>query len=183
MEPLPFALETDLERAIASDAEWQEGARWGRPRRGHPEGAVAAHVAEVLANVDRQALDEEDRRRLRLIALVHDTFKHRVDRRRPRSGDNHHGRIARRFAERYLDDAELLEIVELHDEAYNAWRKGARTGNWEAAEERARRLIDRLGPSLPLYCRFYRADNATGSKSREPVEWFERLGRDGTAPG
>ena len=173
---LPFELETDLERAIAADPEWQEGARWGRPRPGHPEGAVANHVADVLENVEREALDEEDRAALRLIALLHDAFKYRVDRRRPRTGENHHGGIARRFAERYVDDAELLEIVELHDEAYNAWRKGAR-GDWSAAEARAARLIERLGPSLPRYLRFYRADNATGSKTREPVEWFERLAR------
>ncbi len=135
----------------------------------------------MLANVDRAALDVDDRRRLRLIALVHDAFKHRVDPRRPRTGDNHHGRIARRFAARYLDDAELLEIVELHDEAYNAWGKGRRSGDWAAAEERAERLIERLGRSLPLYSRFYSADNATGSKSREPVEWFERLANRRTA--
>ena len=167
--------ENELERRIVADPQWQEGAAWGQPRPGHPEGAVAAHIEQVLANIDREALDVADRRRLRFVALVHDTFKHRVQRERPRTGANHHAVIARRFAERYTDDLELLELIELHDAAYNAWLKGHRGGDWAAAEERARRLLDRLGPSLPLYLRFYRADTRTGDKNPAPLAWFEQL--------
>ena len=167
--------ENDAERRILSDPEWQQGARWGKPRPGHPEGSVGAHVAEVLANVDRQAVDPEDRRRLRLVAILHDALKHRVDQARPRRAENHHGAIARRFAERYLDDPALLDVVQLHDEAYNSWAAGDRSGDWHRAEERARHLIERLGEALPFYLRFYRADNQTGSKSTAPLEWFEKL--------
>jgi hypothetical protein len=157
------------------DPRWIAGVAWGEPRRGHPEGSVAAHVDEVLANVDAVAVDTRDRERMRLVALIHDSFKHEVDRSRQPTGENHHARIARRFAEQYVDDAEILDVIELHDEAYNAWAKGARGAKWEAAEARARRLIDRLGPTVHFYLRFYRADNATGSKSRAPLDWFERL--------
>ena len=167
--------ETELEARIVADPDWQAGAAWGDPRPGHPEGSVAAHVAEVLDNVDRVALGADDRARLRLVALVHDTFKGSVDRSRPSTGENHHAVLARRFAERYVDDPEVLEVVELHDEAYNAWATGERSGNGPAAEARARRLVERLGSSLPFYLRFYRADIETGTKRREPLEWFERL--------
>ncbi len=181
---MPVVPETELERGVVSDLEWQQGAAWGDPRPGHPEGSVAAHIEEVLANVDDVALDDGDRSRLRFVALVHDTFKHRVDRGRARVGDNHHATIARRFAERYTDDVELLELIELHDEAYNAWVKGHRGGRWHAAEARAQRLLDRLGPSRTLYLRFYRADNGTGTKDREPLEWFEQLvGHEDKAEG
>jgi hypothetical protein len=136
----------------------------------------------VLANVDEVALDAADRERLRLVALLHDSFKYRVDRTRPRTGENHYGTIARRFAEAYLDDAELLELIELHDEAYNSWVKGARGRDWPAAAARARRLVDRLGPSLDLYLRFYRADNATRGKERTPLVWFDRVVATYTTP-
>jgi hypothetical protein len=169
------APETELERRVVDDPEWQEGAAWGMPRPGHPEGSVAAHIAEVLGNVEAEALDARDRERLRFVALVHDTFKHRVEGGRPRTGDNHHAVIARRFAERYTDDVELLELVELHDEAYNAWVKGRRGGNWPKAEARARRLLDRLGPSRSLYLRFYRADTHTGDKDPAPLAWFVQV--------
>ncbi len=171
---VPFQVETKLEQRIAADAEWEEGAAWGSPRRGHPEGAVAAHIAEVLHNIDRLSDDQQQRERLRLVALVHDTFKHRVDPSKPRSGANHHAAIARTFAKRYIDDDELLDVIELHDEAYNSWGRGDRSGDWGAAEGRARRLIERLGDTLPFYVRFYQVDNETGTKSQEPVEWFER---------
>jgi hypothetical protein len=167
--------ETELERKVVSDPEWLDGVNWGDPRPGHPEGAVIAHIEEVLANVDDVALDPADRERLRFVALVHDTFKHRVDRGKPIEGTNHHAMVARRFASRYSDDAELLDVIELHDEAFNAWVKGERGGKWDAAEERARRLLDRLGPSVNFYIRFYRADNRTGSKDQAPLVWFEEL--------
>jgi hypothetical protein len=32
------------------------------------------------------------------------------------TGENHHAMIARRFAERYVDDPKLLDVIELHDE-------------------------------------------------------------------
>ena len=167
--------ETERERRIVEDLEWLTGAAWGDPRPGHPEGEVRAHIEEVLANVDRVALDPSDRERLRFVALIHDTFKHRVDRGKPRVGENHHAAIARQFAGRFSPDQELLEVIELHDEAYNAWAKGERSGDWEAAEARARRLLDRLGTSTAFYVRFYRADNQTGSKNQAPLEWFEQL--------
>lgn len=173
MGDLPFDLETDTEARICADPDWRDGADWGEPRPGHPEGAVKFHVAEVLANVDRFAVGDADRRKLRLIGIVHDAFKHRVDPERPRVGENHHGVRARRFAEQYLDDASLLDIIELHDEAYNAFSAGLRNDDWTKADERAQRLLDRLGANAGLYLRFFRCDEATGSKKSNAYAWFE----------
>src|SRR3712207_9436422 len=88
------APETPTERAIVEDPEWREGAAWGKPRAGHPEGMILAHVLDVLANIEAQELEPSDRERLRLVALVHDTFKHRVRNLLPRTGNNHHAQIA-----------------------------------------------------------------------------------------
>jgi hypothetical protein len=174
---LPFKLETNLERKIAADPEWQEGVAWGWPRPGHHEGQVMYHIADVLANVDRFASTAEERRKLRLIALIHDTLKYQVNQSLPMGG-NRHAAIARRFAERYIDDPALLDIIELHDEAFNSWRAGASRGHWDKAEARVNRLIERLGPSLPLYVRFYRADNQTSSKRPDSLLWFEHYLRE-----
>ncbi len=178
MLELPFSLETPLEKAIATDPEWQKGVVWGKPRTGHLEGPIMYHIEDVLANIDRQALkcpSQEERRELRLIALVHDTFKYRVDETKPKIIPNHHAYIARKFAERYIHDPVLLEIIELHDEAYNSWRLGAYKGRWEHAEERVDRLLVRIGSSLPLYVRFFHADSETESKNPAPIAWFEQL--------
>jgi hypothetical protein len=167
--------EREIERHILADSRWVRGAAWGSPRPGHPEGVVRLHIAEVLANIDALDLDAEDRRKLRIVALVHDTFKSEVDRASPRTGDNHHALIARRFAGRYTNDLDILEITELHDEAYYAWRSGARRGDWKRARRRAQRLIERLGSRLGLYLAFFRADNAAGDKQAEPLRWFEEV--------
>ena len=172
---LLFQPETDLEKRICMDLEWKKGAMWGKPRPGHSEGQVIYHITEVLANVDRLASSDDERRDLRLIALIHDTFKYRVDPTKPKVGENHHAKIARRFAERYLDDMALLEIIEFHDEAFNSWRLGALKGRWSEAEARTDRLIARLGKSLLLYVRFFRADNQTASKEQDSLVWFEQL--------
>ncbi len=175
---LPFEPQTELERKICADPEWQQGVVWGKPRAGHLEGPVMYHIADVLANVDREATTEQERSALRLIAFVHDAFKYRVDPSKPKIGENHHAFIARKFAERYIDDPAVLEIIELHDEAYNSWRLGARWDRWDEAEARVNRLIARLGSLLPLYVRFFRSDNQTLSKDRAPLAWFEQFLRE-----
>jgi hypothetical protein len=173
---LMFGAETELEAQICADPEWRRGVEWGKRRRGHPEGAIKRHIAEVLANVDRNATDGDARRRLRFVALTHDAFKYRVDVTRPRVGENHHGTIARRFSERFVtDDPVLLDIIELHDEAFNAYSVGERRDDWPRAEARARRLIERLGPNLDLYTTFFRCDNETGTKSSASYDWFVGL--------
>jgi len=169
---LPFSLETDLERTIAADPAWQQGVVWGKPRFGHLEGAVQFHIADVLANIEGQQPNMEERCKLRLIALIHDTFKYRVNELKPKMGNNHHAHIARVFAEKYLTDPLILDIIELHDEAYNSWRLGHYKNRWEHAEERITHLLTQLGPSLPLYVRFFLADSQTESKDQAPVEWF-----------
>ena len=160
---------TSLEKQITIDPDFIEGAMFGEPRPGHPEGKVIYHIEEVLRNVDKYASIFSDKTwwKLRVIALIHDTFKHKVQPRQSASGENHHAMIARRFAERYIDDTDVLDIIELHDEAYNAWCNGSRDGKWEKAEKRLERLLNRLNDhyTITLYTLFYRCDNETGENT------------------
>jgi hypothetical protein len=175
---LPFELETELERRIGADSDWRQGVEWGRARRGHPEGAVKHHIADVLRNVDREATSPDERRRLRLAALVHDAFKYRAAEGSARVGsEGHHGTHAARFLERLVDDPELVEVVRWHDEVFAAWLGLVRGRDRRRAEGRARALVERLGPALPLYLRFIRADNATEGKSPQVIDWFDGVVR------
>jgi hypothetical protein len=165
--------ETELENEVISSDEWMVGAAWGEPRTGHPEGAIIHHVLEVLNNIDKYYLDSPFREKLRFIALIHDTFKHKVDRNTPKVGENHHAMIARRFAEKYTQDKAILDIIQFHDDAYNAWASGKKYGDWKKAHQRAERLILKLGDHLDLYMAFYECDIKTGDKNLEPIEWFK----------
>lgn len=169
--------ENGRETAICEDTEFTKGALYGKPRKGHPEGQVIYHIEQVLDNIDKYYKDDDERAELRLIAMLHDTFKHKVDQTKPKTGENHHGRIAERFAENYCHNTNVLQVIQVHDEAYNAWQKGGRHGDWYSAKRRAEKLINDLGllGSLGLYLKFYRCDNETGDKSRDNFKWFENL--------
>ena len=172
-----FEPETDLERQVASDPELIAGLSWGRPRPGHPEGEVAAHVADLLRAIDEEGETGEIRALLRFMALVHDSFKYRVHEWLPKRGWNHHASRARQFAERYTADQRLLAAIENHDRPYNLWRKLRRTGRLDEGRfaEMMRRITD-----AELFLRFIELDAGTEGKNPEPVEWVrEELRRRG----
>jgi hypothetical protein len=166
--------ENQDERLIIEHPDFETGALYGKARRGHPEGQVIYHIKEVLANIDKHAETDEERSKLRLIAIIHDTFKHKVNRALPKSGENHHGMIARRFAEKFIRDQAVLQVIQRHDDAYNAWSKGDRDGDWTAAERRVDALIMGLIAEdiVELYKAFYYCDNNTGDKSMDCYDWF-----------
>ncbi len=175
--------ENSIEEALLSNRDWKEGASLGKPRPGHPEGEVIFHILEVLANVEKWCLEhrtsQKDRSKLRWIALIHDTFKHKVDRRIPEEGENHHAAIARRFAEEIsIGDPEVLEVIEHHDDAYSLWLQGEQGQDSEAAKENliefARRLENKSA-RIDLYRAFYWCDNHTGDKTSIPYIWFDRI--------
>lgn len=169
--------ENGIETAIVNDAAFIEGCSYGKSRKGHPEGQVIYHIEEVLANIDRYYCNDEDRSDLRLIAILHDTFKHKVNQNLPKTGENHHGMIARKFAEKFFRKYKVLCIIQKHDDAYNAWQKGGRYGDWYQAERKANNLIQGLliEGCLDLYVKFYRCDNNTGDKLQDCFEWFNDL--------
>jgi hypothetical protein len=139
-----------------------------------PEGQVAYHIREVLDNVDKYC-SPDNRSDLRIIALIHDTFKNKVDQSKPKSGMNHHAMIGRKFAEKFIQiPKNILDIIELHDEAYNAWQQGVRKNDWYRANKRATDLLNRLDgdDQIDLYVLFYKCDNLTGDKEQDNFDWF-----------
>ena len=167
--------ETALEGYLLEQPEVKRGMAWGVPRFGHPEGAVYRHVAEVLANVDRLAdLTPRDRRDLRLVTILHDTFKYAEDKSEPRDWTRHHGVLARRFAEPLVPQRRVLELIEWHDEAYYCWRLAALYKRPSRSRQRLDALLARFASDLPLYLRFFVCDTRTGDKNLAPIAWFRR---------
>ena len=164
-----FTAETELERAVTADPVLREGLKWGRPRRGHPEGTVGAHVADLLETIERWGETGRRREELRFLALVHDALKYQVQHWRLKTGENHHAMRARRFAERYTDDERLLATIEQHDRPYNLWRKARRRGRPD--DEAFGEMLAGI-PDLDLFLRFVELDGSTEGKSREPIEWL-----------
>jgi hypothetical protein len=164
-----FVPENDLERAVAGDPELVAGLAWGRPREGHPEGSVGAHVAELLQTLERWGERGSRRSQLRFVALVHDALKYRVRGWMPKAGENHHAMRARRFAEQYTDDERLLATIELHDRPYAIWRRMRRRRR--RSERALGRMLERI-PDPALFVRFVELDGSAEGKNPEPIRWL-----------
>src|SRR3954466_5591096 len=106
----PITPETRLERELLAHPRLRAGLDWGAPRSGHPEGRVGDHVIAMLA-----AIADEDPLRgdLRMLAIVHDSFKAEVRTHERWSPENDHATLSRRFAEAYTSDERLLRALEL----------------------------------------------------------------------
>lgn len=167
--------ETDLERHLLTLPEFKEGLFWGEPRFGHPEGQVIFHIQEVLENIDRLPRRfAAFRERLRLITFAHDTFKYKEDKSSPRDWTKHHGILARRFLEPICTARAVLDVLELHDEAYYCWRIFHLQQMPIAGLQSLDRLLDKIAGCLQLYYLFFRCDTMTGDKTQAPLKWFER---------
>jgi hypothetical protein len=166
--------ETELENILLHDPEFTEGLSWGLPRYGHPEGEIYKHILEVLDNINQIGVQGTEREQLRLAAFVHDSFKHKESRGTPRDWSRHHSVLARQFIERYTSDPTVLEIIELHDEAYYAWRMEFLYREAVPGRIRLNALLERVENFLQLYYLFFKCDTRTGDKTQAPLQWFER---------
>ena len=165
--------ETKLERVLLETPEFKEGMNWGKPRYGHPEGKVGLHVLEVLSNIENLHIDKATRSNLRLLAFVHDTFKFQEMKSLAHGKRIHHAQLARDFLTNYVDDKNLLDILELHDEAFYIWRQLELKSDLKGAMTRLKGLFNRLDDALPLYFLFFKCDTETGDKTMAPLRWFE----------
>ncbi len=177
--PIMLSPETDLERHILTMPDIIEGLMWGEPRFGHPEGKVVYHVREIYANIDNltPTPSPEDRIKLRIIALLHDTFKFREDKSTPRDYSKHHSVLARKFAETYIHeitDLKILNIIEHHDEAYYCWRLDTRLDKQVYSNERLDLLLDAVKDCTDMYYTFFLCDTSTGDKTQAPLKWFRK---------
>lgn len=163
-----------LERIILRDPEVRRYLAYGKPRWGHPEGTVEAHVAELWELIDAIArlLTPDEIRRLRLLALLHDAGKAISD---WNADVPHHGVSSRRIAARFIDDAGLLEIVELHDEPYRLWKRERRSGEdvWEPLAA----VFTRVRPDFDLFVLFLTIDGSSGDKDPAPRLWLHEKAR------
>src|SRR4051812_11073277 len=97
---------------ITSDPRYQRNLAWGKPRAGHPEGTIAAHIRDLERNLDRLRgkLADDEIAKLRLLIHVHDTFKPDATDGVPIRDPRSHASLARAFLTEFVpDDAELLD--------------------------------------------------------------------------
>jgi hypothetical protein len=158
---------------IANDPRYQGNLDWGGARPGHPEGTVRAHIAEVERNLEaiRSKLSETDRWRLKVLIHTHDTFKGESEPGVPIMAPNSHASLARAFLAAFCDDADMLAMVQYHDEPFAIWRQFESKG--KVNQGRMATLLKGI-KDWNLFLAFNLVDGCTEGKDREPLRWFFR---------
>jgi hypothetical protein len=159
--------------AVTHDPRYRRNLDWGMPRPGHPEGTIRAHIAEIERNLEtlRHKVSEVDYWRLRLLTHTHDTFKGEAQPGAPINSPNSHASLARAFLADHCDDADLLAMVQYHDEPFTLWQQFASKGKFN--QERLSKLLASI-IDWDLFLAFNIADGCTQGKAREPLRWLFR---------
>ena len=165
---------TDYEKAfqmVVADPQYLANLDWGEPREGHSEGTVRAHIHEIERNLEalRSRLSEEDYWKLKLLVHTHDTFKAQSKPGVTITDPMSHASIARSFLSGYCQDADLLAMVQYHDEPFALYRQFEAKGKYNQVR------FDGLLKSIKdwsLFLAFNIIDGCTESKSREPLYWL-----------
>src|SRR6516162_3042311 len=122
-------------QAITSDSRYLANLDWGEARPGHPEGTVRAHIAEIEPNLEllRPKLTEDEYWKLKLLIHVHDSFKTQAQPGVSIADPKSHASLARAFLATHCNDADLLAMVQYHDEPFALYRQVESKGsyNWE----------------------------------------------------
>jgi hypothetical protein len=160
--------------AITSDPRYQRNLDWGEVRPGHPEGTIRAHIAELDRNLEqmRAKVSEPDYWRLKVLVHTHDTFKAEAKPGAPISAPNSHASLARAFLAEFCDDADLLAMVQYHDEPFALWRQFKFKGRLN--EERLTMLLTSIR-DWNLFLAFNIVDGCTEGKQRDSLRWLFRL--------
>jgi hypothetical protein len=159
--------------AVTSDPRYLANLDWGETRPGHPEGTVRAHIAEIESNLEqfRPVLSEEDYWKLKLLIHTHDSFKAQSKPGVAITDPTSHGSLARAFLESHCEDADLLAMVQYHDEPFALFRQFETKGKYN--QDRFNALLNAIR-DWDLFLTFNIIDGCTPGKSREPLHWLFR---------
>lgn len=157
---------------ITSDPRYQKNIEYGEPRSGHPEGKVKYHIAEVEGNLEKlvtRGISRQQYWKLKLLIHVHDTFKAEAVPDSPILSPTSHASLARRFASEFIDDPDLLNMIQFHDENYALWKQYAATGSYDL--QRFENLLNTIR-NWDLFLMFIIIDGCTQGKDPEKTGWF-----------
>ena len=158
-------------QSVIVDPRYLRNLDWGESRPGHPEGTVRAHIAEIEPNLERlkPRLTESDYWKLKLLVHTHDSFKADSKQGVAITDPASHASLARSFLAEFCDDADLLAMVQYHDEPFALWRQFEAKGSYN--QQRMASLLGNI-QDWNLFLAFNIIDGCTEGKSREPLHWL-----------
>jgi hypothetical protein len=165
---------TDYQKAfeaVTADPRYLANLDWGKARPGHPEGTVRAHLAEIEPNLQtlRPKLSDEEYWKLKLLVHTHDSFKAEAKPGVAITDPQSHASLARAFLAQHCDDADLLAMVQYHDEPFALYRQVESKGKYN--QERFDALLKAIA-DWNLFLAFNIIDGCTAGKSQKPLHWL-----------
>ena len=154
-------------QAVIADSRYQRNLDWGEARPGHPEGTVRAHIAEIEPNLDvlKPKLSDTDVWKLKLLIHTHDSFKADSKPGVPITDPSSHASLAKSFLAEFCADADLLAMVQFHDEPFALWRQVESNGSFN--QQRMAALLGNI-TDWKLFLAFGSTTNEVrGMESRE----------------
>jgi hypothetical protein len=162
----------DIVEKIMADPRYQKNIEFGEPRAGHPEGKIKFHIAELEENLEKlipRGISQEQYWKLKFLIHVHDTFKADATPNSRILNPNSHASLAKKFAAEFIDDQDLLNMIQLHDVNYALWQQFHRTGSYDV--QRFENLLDTI-QDWDLFLMFLILDGSTKGKERSKLIWF-----------
>ena len=151
---------------LQQDPRYLRNLDLGRPRRGHPEGSLRAHIAAMERNLKRIRpwLFEGEEDRLRLLIHVHDILKPQARNGVPSTHPQHHARLAREMLAEFSQDADLLAMLVHHDDGYWFYFQHTRHDGIQQVLEDVE--------DVELFLLFTLIDGCLPGKMLDPILWF-----------
>lgn len=158
--------------AIMTDPRYREGTLYGKPRSGHAEGTVLAHLIDLDRNLARLShlVTEDEYWKLRILIHTHDTMKFWAKRDSPIEGNESHGTLARNFLAEFCTDVDLLQMTKYHDEGHAIWKQFEAKGRYNV-ERLRKNVVDGI-TDIGLFLIFTLIDGYTPSKDHSRIRWF-----------
>ena len=116
-------------------------------------------------------LTDEEYWKLKLLIHTHDTFKGESQSSVAITDPKSHASLARAFLAGYCDDADLLAMVQFHDEPFALFRQVESKGKCNS--DRFNAFVKAV-QDWNLFLAFNIIDGCTAGKSREPLRWLFR---------
>jgi hypothetical protein len=161
----------EILKQIVSDPRYIKNIEYGEPRSGHPEGKIKYHIAELETNLEKLAprISEGQYWKLKFLIHIHDTFKADATPDSSIADPNSHASLARKFAAEFIEDEDLLNMVQFHDVNFSLWKQFAATGSYDNG--RFENLLDTI-LDWNLFLMFLIIDGNTEAKDPAKLVWF-----------
>lgn len=155
-----------------ADERYQKNIEYGEPKPGHLEGKLKFHIADLVENLERlrkRGISDEDYWKLKFMIHVHDLLKAEAQSNTPTLHSQNHATLAKEFASEFTNDADLLNMIQYHDENFELWQEYLQTKKY--SNERFQNLLKSI-QNWDLFLMFVIIDGCTKGKDHEKLGWF-----------